>query len=68
MSFSFITMLFPDAYIVADCIPPLPGGDWRIPHSFFDTSLTGVESSWLSKIFDQYYCFIAISCSSMFVL
>jgi len=43
MLLSITAMLAPNAYIVASCIPPLEGSDWKIPYSYFEIGLTGAQ-------------------------
>jgi len=67
MLLSIIAMLTPDAYIVASCVPPLEGYDWKIPYSYFEIELAG-DIYWFEDVLVLGIRFVALLCNSFFAL
>ena len=62
---SIVAMLSPNAYIVASCIPPREGEDWRIPYSYFNIELAG-NIFWIEDVLGLGIRFLALICNSLF--
>jgi|GEM_PF-1889420 len=66
VALSIIAMLSPNAYIVASCIPPREGEDWRIPYSYFNIELAG-DIFWIEDVLGLGIKLLALVCNSLLV-